>query len=172
MPIVLFLMLLAIPLIELALIIKVGQTLGFWMTIGLLFGMAALGTALLNRQGISAMRRASESLAAGRPPVGAAVDGLFLGVAALLLITPGFLSDILGLLLLIPPLRRLIASTLLRKLLDGGTVVVYREEGRSWPGDAGGSGGHRDGPSGRGVVIETEYERVPDPPKNDRGRNP
>ncbi len=171
MPIVVLLVLIAIPLIELALIIKVGQALGFWMTIGLLVGMGALGTALLNRQGMSAMRRASESIASGRPPVGAAVDGLFLGVAALLLITPGFLSDILGLALLVPPVRRLVAGAVLRRLLDGGAVVVYREQNR-WPGEPPGNDPRHETGGGRGVVIETDYERVEERDKDGSGRTP
>ena len=171
MHLILFLIFIAVPLIELALIIKVGQLAGFWPTLGLLFGTAILGTALLNRQGMSVLQRASAALDQGKAPVGAVLDGAFLFMAGLLMITPGFLTDLVGLVLLIPPLRRPIARYVLSQMLGSGAVHVRRYE---WHGETGAEHGGprpRPGPDGN-VVIETEYERIDEPTADPRGRRP
>lgn len=148
----LFLLFVGLPLAELALIIKVGQVAGFWTTLGLIVGMAILGILLLQRQGLGVMRRASEALSAGKPPVAPLVDGVFLSAAALLLITPGFLSDILGLMLLVPPLRRGIARQMLRWMIGSGQVRMATYGAAHRRREGGGRG-----PS---TVIDTEFERL------------
>src|SRR5262245_42100113 len=99
----------ALPVLELALIIKTGQVIGLWATLGLMLGAGILGAAILSQQSWSMVRRMRESLAQGRPPVAPVLDAVFLMLAAALLITPGFLSDVLALLLLIPPVRHWLA---------------------------------------------------------------
>ena len=71
----------ALPMLELALLIKTGQAIGFWATLGLLVGAAVLGGAIMSRQGISVVRRTQEAVAQGRPPVGPVLDGAFLLLA-------------------------------------------------------------------------------------------
>ena len=73
---------------------------------GLAVGAGILGAAILAHQGTSVVRRTQQALAQGRPPVAPVLDGVFQVLAGVLLITPGFLSDVLALLLLIPPVRR------------------------------------------------------------------
>jgi UPF0716 protein FxsA len=151
-------MLIALPLIELALLIKTGQVLGFWPTFGLVVGAGLLGAFIISRQGWSVVRRAQSSLARGRPPVKPVIDGLFLVLAGALLMTPGFLSDFAALLLLIPPVRHGLARWGLRRLvqkaqLAGVNVFEARIAGQ----------GGRDAPSepsGGGPVIEGEFERL------------
>lgn len=169
MPIVLFLVFIAVPMIELALIIKVGQTLGFWMTLALMIGMAIAGTAMLNRQGIGVMKKAAEALAEGRPPVAAVIDSVFLFVAGLLLVTPGFLSDILGLLLLIPPVRRWIASAAFRHMTKTGQVRVRTYQRGRWT-ETGPDGPSRPTHPPAEIVIETDYERLDETTKGDPPR--
>ena len=82
--------LIALPILELALLIKTGQAIGFWPTLALVVGAAVLGGAIMSRQGISVARRTREAIAQGRPPVGPVLDGAFLLLAGALLITPGF----------------------------------------------------------------------------------
>jgi UPF0716 protein FxsA len=167
----LFLLLAAIPLIEIALLVKVGQWLGLWPTLGLVVATAFAGTYVLHRQGFAVMQRTMETMAAGKPPVGPVVDGAFLMMAGLLLIAPGLITDGLGLLLLIPPLRHRLAAWGVRLVLR--SAVVRRSTfstGRSeqpwseqpWPGEPPRpEAGARPGPATpAGPVIEGEFERV------------
>lgn len=170
MPIVLFLVFIAVPLIELALIIKVGQVMGFWVTLGLMVGMAILGSMMLRQQGLGVMRKAAEALSEGRPPVAAVIDSVFLFVAGLLMLTPGFLSDALGISLLIPPFRRWLGNAVIRHIATHGEVRVETyEHARYRPGAT--PSGRPDEPTHRprppvDVIIETDYQRLDDPPPN------
>ena len=85
------------------------EAFGVWPVIAGCLATAFIGGALLRIQGLAAMRGAERDLREGRMPVEAAVDGLFLAVAAPLLMTPGFLTDALGFALLAPPVRHFIA---------------------------------------------------------------
>ena len=92
--------LIALPFVELALLIKTGQTIGFWPTLGLLVGAAVVGGAIMSRQGLTVARRTQEAVALGRPPVGPVLDGALMLLAGALLITPGFVTDAMALALL------------------------------------------------------------------------
>src|SRR3954447_8033733 len=92
-----------VPIAELYVIIRVGELIGLWPTLALLLADAVLGSMLLRHQGRSAWRRFNEAIAAGRFPGKEVVDGVLIVVGGTLLLTPGFISDIVGLLLLIPP---------------------------------------------------------------------
>jgi UPF0716 protein FxsA len=154
MPLILLIVLIAVPLLELAVIIKVGGSIGVLPTILLLVGVAILGTVLLRSQSRMALRRASEALSSGRPPVDSVVDAVGLLIAGALMLTPGFLTDIIGLLLLIPPLRRRLARWIFAKA--AGRVVF------------GGTGFNR-GPEkrpGPGTVIEGEFRRIDEDDRN------
>ena len=112
-----------VPIAELYVIIQVGGLIGVWPTLTLLVAGALLGSMLLRHQGRSAWRRFNEALAARRFPGREVADGLLIAVGAALLLTPGFLTDIVGLLLLIPPTRA-IARRLMRPLLLGRFAIV------------------------------------------------
>ena len=105
MPAVLWL-LLAAPFIELWFIIRVGSSLGALNTIALLIFAGIAGMALLRRQSLSAMLRLDQRLQQGELPADEILGGFLLAFAAILLLIPGFLSDLLALPLLLPPLRR------------------------------------------------------------------
>jgi UPF0716 protein FxsA len=138
----------AFPLLEIVLLIKSGETIGFWPTIGLLIGAAVLGVVVIRRQGLSMVGRMLAAVNEGKLPLEPLLDGYLVVVAGFLLIVPGFLSDTIGLLLLIPPLR---------------TWSIRRV----WPGYAGGAGGTgAAGPRQSPRVIETTWERVdPEAPR-------
>lgn len=107
------LLLLIFPFIELWVLIRVGAAIGAGLTIGLVVLAAALGIAILNRQGFQTLVRVRARMARGEEPTAAVLEGMLLAVAGLLLIIPGFVSDLLALLVLIPALR----ARLVRRLL-------------------------------------------------------
>ena len=104
---------LAIPAAEIYLFIKVGGQIGAWPTIAMIFGTAMIGGGILKYQGQQMIERAREQVARHEMPVAEIAQGAVLVVAALLLLTPGFITDTFGALLLIPLLRRLVLGLLL-----------------------------------------------------------
>lgn len=141
------------PIIEMYLLIEVGGYIGAWPTIGLVMITAVIGVALLRIQGLATLTRGVGRLNQGELPAREMVEGLLLAVAGALLLTPGFVTDFVGFLLLAPPTRLLIAERVLAR------VQVVNPPG--WP-----PGGRRQGSDGRGgpgrgpEVIEGEYEPV------------
>lgn len=167
---ILLLVFIAIPLLEIALLIKIGQTIGFWATILLVIATAAIGTWLLHAQGMETLRRVMASLDAGKPPVGPVLEGFVLLVAGLLLLTPGILTDTIGFVLLIPPIRMLLVRYGLSRLVFvtvGGrawTQTSDDDDGPAWrgPDDDGIRTGSEQArtATGEGPIIEGEYERL------------
>ena len=97
--------LVVVPLVELFVIIQVGEWIGYGPTILLLVAISIAGGLLVKRQGLGAWRRAQAQLRAGEMPAAELVDGALVLVAGALLLTPGFVTDAIGLLLLIPAVR-------------------------------------------------------------------
>jgi UPF0716 protein FxsA len=112
----LVLLFIAVPIAELAVIIQVGQAIGIWWTIGLLVADSLLGSWLMRHQGRASWRRFNEAVAAGRVPTREVLDGALVIFGGALLLTPGFLTDILGLVLLVPPTRAIVRAVLARRL--------------------------------------------------------
>jgi UPF0716 protein FxsA len=123
MPLLLIVLFIVVPIAELYVIIKVGELIGVLPTLILLLADALLGSWLLKHQGRGAWRRFNEALAARRFPGREVVDGALIIVGGTLLLTPGFLTDILGAFLLIPPTRAL-ARRLLKRFTIGRFAVV------------------------------------------------
>ena len=113
-----FLLALLLPVIEIALFIKVGQTIGLWWTLALIIGAGLFGAWLLRRQGVSALMRLRDSVRAGRLPALALADTMMIGLAALFLLVPGFLSDIIAIALLIPAVRTALYALLAQRMLS------------------------------------------------------
>ena len=105
-----------VPIAELAVIIQVGQEIGVWWTIAILVLDSVLGSLLMRSQGRIAWRRFNEALQAGRPPAREVLDGVLVIFGGAFLLTPGFITDIFGLLLLIPPTRAVVRRLLVRRL--------------------------------------------------------
>lgn len=122
------LLLLVVPIVELYVLIQVGQAIGAGWTILLLIGVSILGTILLKREGGVAWRRLQEAIAAGRMPTNEVTDGALIVVGGALLITPGFVTDVVGLLFLFP-MTRGAAKIFFRKAL--GITIVHRFPGAS-----------------------------------------
>jgi UPF0716 protein FxsA len=106
------------PLAEIYVLIEAAQAIGAFPVILLCIGTAVLGGVLLRIQGLSALRSASRDMEDGRVPVEAAVDGVFLALAAPMLMLPGFITDAMGFLLLVPAVRHSIARYVLARLRD------------------------------------------------------
>ena len=113
----LLLALLALPILEIYLLIHIGGMIGFLPTLFLLFGAAGLGTYLLQTQGWNTWMKVQQSLARGDLPATELVNGAVIVAGGALLLLPGFLSDIVGLFCLIPFTRRLIAAWLVNNRL-------------------------------------------------------
>lgn len=145
--------LIALPFVELALLVKTGQTIGLWPTLGLLLGAAVVGGAIMSRQGLTVARRTQEAVALGRPPVGPVLDGALMLLAGALLITPGFVTDAMALALLVPPIRRRVARATVRRLVERAQLQLKAQ--RSARGAEGGTAGKDEGP-----IIEGDFVRL------------
>lgn len=143
-----------VPLAEIAVFIEVGDHIGLGPTLALIVLTAIVGATMLRYQGFAVLRRAQQQLDKGTVPVREVFEGLCLLVAGALLLTPGFITDALGALLLVPPVRHLLYRQVRRHL-------EVRVAGGPAP------GGPR--PSG-GPTIDAEFEEVPDEPPEPAGR--
>ena len=116
----LILLFIAVPIAELYVIIQVGQAIGALPTIALLIADSILGSWLLRHHGRRAWSQFRAALSAGRVPTNEVADGAMIMFGGALMLTPGFLTDLLGMLLLLPPTRALLRPVLLRRVrLDG-----------------------------------------------------
>lgn len=123
--------LIALPLVEIAIFIQVGSWIGLLPTLALIILAALMGGLLLRQQGLSVLSRLRADVEAGRLPGRAIFDAMLIGVAALLLVLPGFLSDVMALLLLLPPLRQWLYAGLARHVQVVETSASYRRGGNA-----------------------------------------
>jgi UPF0716 protein FxsA len=106
----LFLIFLLVPVLEIYLLIEIGSLIGAVWTVTAVVGTAALGAGLVRRQGLAALARFRSATQVGELPAVTIIEGLALLVAGALLLTPGFFTDLVGFLLLTPPLRQFLVS--------------------------------------------------------------
>ncbi|MEO1090455.1 MAG: FxsA family protein [Pseudomonadota bacterium] len=139
-----------IPLIEVALFVQAGRLFGLWPTLAACVISALVGSAIIKRQGTDLATRARQRLQAGVAPLREGFDGLCLVAAGFLMITPGFFTDLLGGLLLIPPARRWLYERVQRHVrvegLEPGAGPGARPGGGQAPPD----------------VIDAEYDVLDD----------
>jgi UPF0716 protein FxsA len=149
----LVLLFIVVPIAELAVIIQVGEAIGVWWTIALLIADSVLGSLLMRQQGRATWRRFTTSMRSGRVPAREVLDGALVLFGGAMLLTPGFLSDILGALLLLPPTRAVIRGLLVRRY--GNRLVVSMTSPRGHaprdPGDI----------QGTAVDVEPDMLRAP-----------
>ncbi|MEM7096960.1 MAG: FxsA family protein [Pseudomonadota bacterium] len=139
------------------LLIEVAEVINAWPTIGLVMLTAIIGVALLKRQGLATLTRGVNRLNQGQIPAREMAEGLLLAIAGALLVTPGFITDGVGFLLLFPPTRGMIASEMLKRVqVQGATVSTagFAPGQGSRPGEYPNSS-RQDGP----VVIEGDFEK-------------
>ena len=104
------------PIVEMYLLIEVGGQIGGLPTIGLVMLTAVIGVALLKRQGLATLTRGMGRMQRGEVPIGEMAEGILLAVAGALLLTPGFVTDGIGFVLLWPPTRVIVARWLLSRV--------------------------------------------------------
>ena len=124
-------LLVVLPIVEIALIVEVGQATNWLVVVALTMLTAVIGAAIIKRQGYAAAQEYRAAARAGQVPVQATVDGISLLLAAPFLMTPGFVTDAVGFALLIPPVRHAAARAVLarvrRRVEDGrASVTVLR----------------------------------------------
>lgn len=147
----LFLIFLLVPVIEIYLLIQVGGIIGAVPTIAMVILTAVVGSALIRVQGFSTLQRARQGMAAGQVPAMEMMEGVALLIAGAMLLTPGFFTDSIGFLLLVPPFRR----WAIRAALRNAIIVQMQNRGTQPPGS---------GPSGAGPrTYEGEYSNDDDP---------
>lgn len=157
----LFLLLILVPIAELMFLLKVGRMLGVFPTIALLIFMAAAGIYILKQQGFSTMTRAQQRMQSGEMPAKELMEGVMLAFGGLLLLIPGFITDGIAFIFLLPFTRRLLLAFLLRsgyltafdKNAGRGSFVHF---GTGWPPGTGFN-------PNRGRAYEGEFTREPAP---------
>ena len=151
---VLLLLFVIVPLVELYVIIQVGQAIGAVPTIALLLADSVLGSMLMRSQGRAAWRRFQAAVAEGRTPAREVLDGVLVIFGGAFLLTPGFVTDVVGVVLLMPPTRALVRRGLVRRLLPR---VVVTAAGRARPR----RGTAPPGAEVEGTAVEIERDRLP-----------
>lgn len=157
-PIIALSVLLAWPLAEIAGFVVVGRALGLWWTLGLVIITGLLGAFMMRQQGLHLLRKLSEESQQGQIPASSVIDGAMIVVAGILLLLPGFVTDIIGIALFIPFVRRLLWSVI------GRRVVVVGPRGKT--GFNRSAGGSRETSNTAGKVVdldEEEFHRNSDP---------
>jgi UPF0716 protein FxsA len=146
----LVLLFIVVPIAELYVIIQVGEAIGVLPTIALLIVDSLLGSWLMRSQGRSAWRRFNMTLGEGRIPHREVLDGALVIFGGALLLTPGFLTDILGIVLLLPPTRALVRAVVARRVLPRLVVTGLGGFGGQGPSN----GGRRRPPGAGGADVE------------------
>ena len=132
-----------IPLVEIAILIKIGKIIGAGYTIALVIGTAFLGVSLLRIQGISTLAKVQANVNRGQLPATELIEGLILLISGVLLLTPGFFTDMLGFLMLVPMLRQRLAETFFVNFMKNRINVKQTQtrngniiEGEHWDSDS------------------------------------
>ena len=147
----------AVPLVEIYVIIQVGQAIGPWWTILLLVIDSILGSWLIRHEGARAWRALTEALDSGRMPARELADGALILIGGTLMLAPGFVTDGFGILMILPFTRPFFRRALTRVV--SSRLVVLGPDGPLGPGNGGFSGGgdaRRPGPGPEGPVIRGE----------------
>lgn len=176
----LFLLFVLMPIIEIAVLIKVGGAIGGWTTIGIVILTAVIGTFMLRQQGMATLNRAQMRMQQGEMPAQQMIEGLLLLVGGVLLLTPGFITDFFGFCTLIPISRQFLANQLAKRSLSNMNIFVggssfgssagrgpgahrgaaEKGPGHIPPGGQPGTGSSGKSPKKGGDVIEGDYQRL------------
>jgi UPF0716 protein FxsA len=152
----LLLLFIIVPIVELYVILQVGQAIGVLPTVVLLIADSVLGSVLMRSQGRAAWRRFNAALAERRVPHREVIDGVLVIFGGALLLTPGFVTDIFGIALLLPPTRAVLRGVLARRLLPRMVVSAVGGPPRGPRPPAGGAGQDVDG-----TATEVDPHRLP-----------
>jgi UPF0716 protein FxsA len=150
---ILLLFFLAMPIVEMVILIKVGGSIGAINTVGLVVLTAVIGAWLLRREGLDTLLRANKRMETGEIPAQELFEGLALAAGGALLLTPGFVTDAIGFALLFPLSRRWLISKVALKAFAGGNAQVYYHQ------EIHRQGGSLDPEKGQHDVLEGEFRR-------------
>ena len=132
-----------IPLVEIAILIKIGSIIGAGYTIALVIGTVFLGVSLLRIQGISTLAKVQANISRGQLPATELIEGLILLISGALLLTPGFFTDTIGFLMLVPTLRQRLAETFFVNFMKNRINIRQKQtrngkiiEGEHWDSDS------------------------------------
>lgn len=132
------------PIAEMMLLIEIGSQIGTLITIGMVFLTAIIGVNLIRKQGAQTMLRAQDKIRQGAVPANEMLEGLMLGFAGVCLLVPGFVSDTIGALLLLPVFRKSIAAIFLVKFISSKVNMhaawnrngsAFKQEGDTFEGE-------------------------------------
>ncbi|MBS3805657.1 MAG: FxsA family protein [Oleiphilaceae bacterium] len=151
------------PIVEMAILIKVGTLIGALPTIGLVLLTAVIGAALLRQQGLATLLKANQRMSSGELPAKEVAEGLLLAIGGALLLTPGFVTDTVGFLCLIPGSRHWLAGYVMKRMvMSSRTQGFHFQAGSRGPFEGqdpfGGAGPFGPRPGKDEDVIEGEYE--------------
>lgn len=144
MPIIIVLLFIGIPMLELSVLIDVGTEIGVFGVVGLTILTAVVGLALVRQQGLKVMQDMQLTAQSGKPVGATLVHGFFIAVAGILLFLPGFITDAIGALFLVPPIRSLLGTFIIARMM---VKMHHRQHG--------GNQKHQNGDES--VIIETEF---------------
>ena len=150
-----FLFFIGIPLIEVMLFITIGKYIGLWNTIIIIIITGIIGAILVKSQGITILNKTLEEIKSNKIPIFSIFEGIAILIAGAFLLTPGFLTDTLGCILLIPKTRNLIISYITTHLKKR---TVYKEKSTYYP----------DEEDKKNKIFEGDYEEIDDNKKKSR----
>ncbi|OOE86240.1 FxsA family protein [Salinivibrio sharmensis] len=161
---VLLLLFILVPVIEIGLFIQVGGWLGLWPTLALVLITAFVGASLVRSQGIMTLASVQDRLNRGELPAQQILEGVMLAVAGVLLLTPGFMTDAMGMLVLLPRPRAALAKQVMKRVTvsQAGFSQGGFHQGGNAQGPFGEDPFRRGGRGEDGNTFEGEYERKDD----------
>src|SRR3954470_24934293 len=154
----LVLLFVVVPIVELYVLIQVGQVIGVWWTLALLIVDSILGSLLMRAQGRTAWQRFQLALAEGRPPAREVLDGALVIFGGAFLLTPGFVTDVFGLVLLLPPTRALVRRALVAHFVPLMALRVATRAARARPPGPPRARGAYDV---EGTAVDVDRDRLP-----------
>lgn len=167
---VLLLLFIFVPIIEIGLFIQVGGFLGLWPTIGLVLITAFVGASLVRSQGIQTLLSVQSRLQQGEMPAQQIVEGVMLAVAGVLLLTPGFMTDALGMLVLLPAPRAKLAQELMKRVKIHSMSSSHFHSQGGYDQNPFGQGPFSSEQNG-GNTFEGEYERKEEHSSSNNGED-
>ncbi|WP_448565503.1 FxsA family protein [Thalassotalea ganghwensis] len=154
---ILFLLFIIVPIIEISLLIQVGSFLGFWPTMAIVIVTAWFGAKYVKQQGMATLRSVQEKTAMGQVPSDDIISGVLLLVAGVVLVTPGFVTDIIGLALLVPVVRKSLILKLQKHFVaSANTHVHFHTTSQHFYQE---SDVPEQGKAHQGKTLDGEYER-------------
>ena len=155
-----------VPIIEIFLFMRIGEIIGIWPTLGMIVLTAFIGITMLKWQGLSTLQRAQNNLQENKIPATELVEGIILLLCGALLLTPGFFTDTLGFLMLVPPIRQGVAKALVEKgklqILNGQNFKSSGFSGFSTHSDFDSNNNGQDGD-----IIDGEFTKDDKPTNTD-----